>query len=228
MAKTSFSWVTITTAIAAKDLTDEFRTRHSVVTMFLFSLITLVTVSFTIGYYSLDVMVHAALIWIIIFFSAMSALNRSFRKEEDAGTLLALKMSASAELIYLGKLAFNALLLLVLIVVLLPFYYILMNPPAGTNLALLILTLIAGQLSLAGATTLLAAVVARAGSKSALLPILAFPVLLPVLLTAMRGTAMALEGGSIESFKADLIFLFSYLVIVVTVSLFLIPAVLED
>lgn len=226
--KTSFSWLAAVKALVVKDLTDEFRTRHAFTTMVLFALITLVTVSFTIGFYPLEVQLHAALIWIIIFFSAMSALGRSFVKEEEAGTMLALKMSASAEVIYTGKLLFNLLLLSVLVVVLLPLYFVLMNPPAGANVLLLVLVCLAGLFSLAGATTLLAAVVARAGSKGSLLPILAFPVLLPVLLTAMRGTGLALAGSAAAALKADFIFLLSYMVIVVTVSLLLISFVLED
>ncbi len=228
MVKTSFSWINAVSAIVTKDLIDEFRTRHALTAMILFSLTTLVTVSFTIGIYALDVMLHSALIWIIVFFSAMSALNRSFTKEEDSGTILALKMSATAETIYSGKLVFNTLLLLVLIVVMLPLYYVMMNPPSGSNIALLILICITGLLSLSGATTLLAAVVARAGSRGSLLPVLAFPVLLPVLLTVIRGTGIALGGGSGEELKTDFLFLLSYLVIVVTASLLLIPYVMED
>ncbi len=228
MVKTSFSLITAIRAIVVKDLTDEFRTRHALTAMVLFSLTTLVTVSFTIGIYSLDIMLHSALIWIIIFFSAMSALSRSFTKEEDSGTILALKMSATAEIIYLGKLFFNTLLLIVLIAVVLPLYYIMMNPPPGGNVGLLVLICITASLSLAGATTLLAAIVARAGSKNSLLPVLAFPVLLPILLTAIRSTGFALSGGSGEEIITDFIFLISYLAIVVTVSLLLIPFVLDD
>jgi len=196
--------------------------------MGLFALTTLVMVSFSTGIFSLDAGLHAAFLWIIIFFSAMSALARSFIKEEEKGTAAALRLSAPPEIIFTGKLLYNVLLLLGLVVVVLPLYLFLMNLPPGANYALVILLLFSGTACLAGATTILAAMISRAGAKNSLLPVIAFPVLLPVLLTAIRGTSIALAGGKAGGVSAELTFLLSYLLIIVTASLLLFPFVWED
>jgi len=196
--------------------------------MALFALTTLVMVSFSTGIFSLDTGLHSAFLWIIIFFSSMSALGRSFIKEEEQGTAAALKLVASPEIILIGKLFYNLVLLLALLLVVYPLYMIMMNPPPGGNIALVSLFLLLGSTCLAGATTILAAMVSRAGAKNSLLPVLAFPVLLPVLLTSIRGTGMAMAGGTFQESLTEIIFLFSFLVIIVTASLMLFEFVWED
>ncbi len=214
--------------LAVKDLVEEFRTRYAITGMALFSLTTLVAVSFSVGIMALDVMLHAALLWIIIFFSAMSALSRSFTREEESGTAIALRMVLIPEIIYTGKLLYNVVLLTMLLLVVVPLYMVMMNLPEGANIALSLTILITGTFCLAGVATILAAIVARAGAKNSLLPILTFPVLLPVLLTAIRSTGIAFAGGGFEDVSADLIFLVSFMIIVITASLLLFTFVWED
>jgi heme exporter protein B len=228
LGRTFCSWIRAVGALVKKDLIDEYRTRYAVTSMALFALTTLVVVSFSTGVLALDAGLHAAFLWIIIFFSAMSSLARSFIKEEEQGTARTLKMSASAEIIYWGKLIYNLLLINVLLVVIYPLYVVLMNPPASGNPILIVIFLFLGASCLAGTTTILAAMVSRAGAKNTLLPILAFPVLLPVLLTSIRGTALILSGGLFDAVSTDLVFLLSFLVIIVTASLLLFPFVWED
>jgi heme exporter protein B len=228
LGRTLYVWIRAIGALVKKDLIDEYRTRYAVTSMALFALTTLVMVSFSTGIFVLNAGLHAAFLWIIIFFSAMSSLARSFIKEEEQGTARTLKMTAPAEVIYFGKLIYNLFIILALLAVIYPLYYVLMNPPAGGTFFVILLFLVLGASCLAGATTILAAMVSRAGSKNTLLPILAFPVLLPVLLTSIRGTAMALDGRLLGAVFPDLLFLLSFLVVIVTASLLLFPFVWED
>ncbi len=223
-----YAWVKAAFALVKKDLIDEFRTRYAITSMALFALTTLTIVSFSTGVFLLDPVLHSAFLWIIIFFSAMSALGRSFVKEEESGTAMALKLSAAPEVIYTGKLLFNLLLLFGLNLALYPLYLVFMNPPPGVNYLLLFVVILLGSFCLAGTTTILAAIVAGAGAKNSLLPVLAFPVLLPVLLTAIRGGSVAFGGGAFSETIAELSFLLSFFVIIVTVSLLLFNYVWED
>ena len=207
---------------------DEYRTRYAVTSMVLFALTTLVMVSFSTGIYSLGVGLHAAFLWIIIFFSSLSALARSFVKEEEQGTAGALRLATSSEIVFIGKLIYNLFLLFGLLLIVYPLYLFFMTPPPGGNIVLTSFFLITGTACLAGATTILSAMVSKAGGKSALLPILAFPVLLPILLTSIRGTSMAMAGGSFSETVTELIFLLSFLVVIVTASLLLFAFVWED
>jgi heme exporter protein B len=228
MGSQFYAWLKAACALVKKDLIDEFRTRYAITSMALFALTALTIVSFSAGVIMLDPVLHSAFLWIIIFFSAMSALGRSFIKEEESGTAMALKLSAAPEVIYTGKLLFNLLLLLGLNLILYPLYLIFMNPPAGINHLLLFVIIMAGSFCLAGTTTILAAIVAGAGAKNTLLPVLAFPVLLPVLLTAIRGGSVAFAGGAYSEAAAELTFLLSFFVVIVTVSLLLFNYIWED
>ena len=89
--------------------------------------------------------------------------------------------------------------------------------------SLLIVALLLGSLGLAGATTLLAAIIARTANKGPLLPVLLFPLLIPLLLSVVRASRAALEGGlGYTGAMGDLqtITLFSGVVITAAVLLF--------
>ena len=227
MGRGSSAWMRSLWALVRKDLVEEFRTRYAFNSLLMFAVTTLVMVSFAVGIYALDPGLHAAFIWIIIFFSAMSGVGRSFVKEEEKGTAHALRLSAPPEIIYLGKLLFNLLLVGVLTVLILPLYYILMAPPP-TNTGLLITVAFLGVFCLASATTILSAIVSRAGGSNTLLPILSFPVLLPVLVTAISATQRALQQVPWAEALSELQFLFSYGVVVTIASLLLFAYVWND
>ena len=128
--------------------------------------------------------------------------------------------AAPAEVVYVGKLIFNFLIMLVLAILILLLYLFLLNPPLGSP-ALLVLVIFLGVAGLSGATTILAAIVARASNQGTLLPVLSFPVLLPLLITAINATRVSMEGGTVGDLSQGLLFLVAYGVIIVTASLLL-------
>ncbi len=221
-----FIWVKQAAAILQKDIKVEFRTKYSLNSFLMFALTTLVLVSFSVGPYLLDEVVHSALIWIILFFSAMGGLARSFVKEQEKGTVYALKLSAVPETVYLGKFIYNLSLLFLVIIIVIPFYIFFLSPPVG-NPGLLALVLFLGSLGLAAASTILAAIVSQANVKGNLLPVLAFPILLPLLTAAINGTRLALEGFPLGKAMAELQILISFFAIMFTVSLLLFNFVWE-
>ncbi len=227
MVTRSSGWTLKVGALLNKDFKGEFRTRHALNSFLMFALTTLIIVSFSLGPYYLDAVIHAALIWIILFFSAMAGLARSFVKEEEKGTAYALRLSTVPEIIYLGKFSFNLLLLLLVAAIVIPFYLFFLSPPLG-NPFLLFLTVFLGCLGLSATTTILAAIVSKASVKGNLLPVLAFPVLLPLLITAINGTQMALEGSPLREATSEMQVLLSFSVIMVTLSLLLFNYVWED
>ena len=221
-----FNWVKQAGALLGKDIKVEFRTKYSLNSFLMFALTTLVMVSFAVGPYILDEVLHSALIWIILFFSAMAGLARSFVKEQEKGTVYALKLSAVPEIVYLGKFIYNLALLFFVIIIVIPFYIFFLSPSVG-NPGLLVFVLILGSLGLAAATTILAAIVSQANVKGNLLPVLAFPVLLPLLITAINGTRLALEGFPLREAMAELQILISFFAIMLAISLMLFNFVWE-
>jgi heme exporter protein B len=216
-------------AVLRKDILSEYRTRYAVNAILLFGVTTLTVVSFSVGQLGLPADVYAALFWIIIFFSAMSGLAQAFVKEEESRTAIVLRLTADPTAVYVGKLAFNFLLLMLLEVVIAPLFFILTDAPmASTGLFLAIL--IIGSVGLAGASTLIAAIISKASIKGALFAVLSFPILLPLLIGAIGGTRKAL-GGAENPFTAaasELQLLVSYAVVMITASLLLFEFVWEE
>ncbi|HZK23901.1 MAG TPA: heme exporter protein CcmB [Oscillospiraceae bacterium] len=213
-------WLKQGLAIWRKDLRIEFRTRYTYSALVMFAITTLVTVSFSIGGFVTDTDITAALLWIILFFSAMAGLARTFVAEEETGTATALKMAAQPEPVLLGKYLFNVTILLSLTVLVVPLFIMMLNLSIALPLAF-VAAVVLGSLGLAGASTILAAIVAKAGAKSSLMTVLAFPVLLPLLFAAISATRAALGGGLAADVTADLLMLFFYNGVALAASLLL-------
>lgn len=207
-------------AVLQKDLRVEFRTRYAYNTLMMFAVTVLVTVSFSVGGMILESEIAAALLWVILFFSAMAGLSRTFVQEEESGTVVALKLAADPEPVYLGKLLFNIVVLFSIAAVVVPLFLIILNLSVAMPLSFVLVVLL-GCLGLAGASTILAAIVAKAAAKGALLTVLAFPVLLPLLIGAISATRSTLAGVPLEVLRPDLGLLLFYNGMMVTASLLL-------
>lgn len=187
-------WLTGTWSVLAKDLQLEFRTRYALNLLLMFVVSSVFVVALGIGRDVVTPGVKAGLLWIVVFFSAAIGLGRSFVSEEESGTSLILRMNVRGSMVYVGKLLFNYLLLLAVdLVTTLGFALLLDLSVAEAGLLALVLAL--GSLGLAGATTLLSAIIARASNRGPLLPVLAFPILFPLLMTVVPASVAALEGG---------------------------------
>ena len=85
-----------------------------------------------------------------------------------------------------------------------------------------------GSIGLAAASTIIAAIIARANTKGTLYPVLSFPILLPLLMTAIRTTRMASEGTSWGDAGGEFQVLISYIVVVITTSYLLFEYIWKD
>lgn len=215
-----FPWLSQGLAVLRKDLRIEFRTRYAYSALVMFAITTLVTVSFSVGGFALDSDITAALLWIILFFSAMAGLSRTFVQEEETGTVIALKMAAEPEPVFIGKYFFNVVLLLSLTVLIVPLFLVMLNLTLAMPLGFLA-TVFLGSLGLSGASTILAAIVSKAGAKGSLMTVLAFPILLPLLFGAIGATRTALSGGPADLITTDLLMLLFYNGVAVVASLLL-------
>jgi len=181
-------------AVFLKDLLSEWRTRTSTNALLLFAFSVLVLVGYAVGPTSLSPedrpAVHAVLLWIVLFFSAMTGLSRVFVKEEDAGTGAALRLAAPPHAVLLGKLLANLALLAVVTLFVVPLFLALMSFEVKSP-ALFVLLLVFGNLGLASGCTFTAAIVAKASAKGTMFAVLAVPLLLPPLVGAVMGTRVA-------------------------------------
>jgi heme exporter protein B len=206
--------------IFLKDVKQEYKTRFSINAILLFAVVTLVAISFSIGTFSASLEVKAALLWIILFFSAMSGLSHIFVREEEKHTADTLKLVTQSTSIFLGKFLFNYCLLLVLELITVPLFFAVMNFSVN-SISLFLAVLIIGSIGLAAGATMIAAIIAKASAKGALFTVLSFPILLPVLAAGISGTKIAVFNNSFESGSAEVQMLFAYAVVVITAAILL-------
>lgn len=217
-------------AIWMRDLKGEFRTRYAVNAILMFAFTTLIAVSFSIGSYRIveaqKPFLNAVLLWIILVFSALSGLSRSFVREEESGTMDILKLSARPQAVFLGKLFFNLTLLGALEIIIVPSFVLLMGYEIKLPVCFWAMIISAG-LGLGAGTTLVAAMIAQASARGALFSALSFPLLLPLMITAIKGCERAALGLDAAGWPEVRIAV-AYVVIMMVMSIFLFPLIWEE
>ena len=137
----------------------------------------------------------AAILWIAILFAGTLALGRTFERERYADTLRALLLApAPRPALYVGKLLGILLLLLVAEAGLVPAIALFFNAPLFNRLLLFVPLLLTGTLGFAAVGTLFAAMLMRARTRDVLLPILLYPITIPVIIAGVRGTSALLQS----------------------------------
>jgi len=217
----------LTYSIFKKDIRSEIRNRYVINSLLMFVIITISIIKFSIGDDKVDDSILSGLFWIVIFFSAISGLARVFIKEEETGTSMALKLAAGPTEIFLGKLLFNFVLTFSLNIVIFFLFYLITGIKIN-NFGAFFLSVILGNFGIVAASTIIAAIIAKANSKGTLYPVLAFPVLLPLLLTLIDSTKLASEGAPLTELVGDFQILISYSVVITVISIFLFKFVWED
>jgi ABC-type transport system involved in cytochrome c biogenesis, permease component len=218
-------------AVFRRELLAEWRTRVAVNSLFLFAFAVLVLVAYAVGPTRLSPedrpTVNAVLLWIVLFFSAMTGLSRTFVHEEDAGTAAALRLSAPPSGVLLGKLLANVALLGAVTAFIVPLFVVLMgfeirDPP------LFVLLLLLGTFGLASASTFTAALVSKASAKGALFAVLAIPLLLPPLVGAVLATRVAATEADFSAGVDFVRLLVAYDGVVTTAAFLLFDAVWRE
>ena len=220
-------WLAGTWAVFRKDMRLELRSRYAVNTLLMFVLAALLLVTFAIGQEPVSERVQSALLWIVILFSAAIGLGRAFVSEEERGTILLLQLNTRPSMVYAGKLLFNIVLVLGLNGLALAVFLVLMGVPVQAP-GLLLTTLVLGALGLSGATTLLAAIIARAARRGPLLPVLLLPLLTPLLLSVVSATRKAILGGGWVAAQSELLTLVGFAGTTITASVLLFDYVWSD
>ncbi len=215
-------------AVFSKDAKLELRSRYAINMLLMFVLAALLLVLFAVGQEEMSERVQAALLWVVILFSAAVGLGRAFIAEEERGTVLLLQLNTRGSMVYAGKLLFNFLLVLGVNLVAMGAFFLLLNVEAPLP-GLLLTTLVLGALGLSGATTLLAAIIARTAQQGPLLPVLLFPLLVPLLLSVVSATRNALPTGAGWPASTDeLLTLLGFAGVVITASVLLFDYVWND
>lgn len=208
--------------VMRKDLTVEMRSREIVYTTVFFAASCVLVFAFALvreGRPLEDA--SAGILWISIAFAGTLALGRTFERERHTETLRALMLAPSDRpAIYVGKLLGILVLMAIVEAVLVPMVGLLFHAPVFARPHWLFALLAAGTLGFASVGTLFAAMLVRARSRDVLLPVLLYPITIPVIIAGVRGTAAIFQATPDEPmarFWAALLVFFD--VVFVTLSL---------
>lgn len=181
-------------AVLWKDLAAELRGREMLSAMLVFALLVIFIFNFAL---ELDAKarasVTAGVLWVTFAFAGTLGLNRSLAMEKDRGCLDGLLLTpVDRSAIYFGKSLSNLVFMLIVEVIVLPVYSVLYN----TNLFHpgLLLVVILGSVGYVAVGTLLASMAVQTRTRDILLPILLFPIVLPVLIAAVKASSGFLQG----------------------------------
>jgi heme exporter protein B len=215
-------------ALFQKDFHSELRTRYAINSLAMFIIVAISVILFSIGNEGISPGLTGGLFWVVIFFSAMSGLARAFVSEEERGTSLTLQLIASPSTVFTGKLLFNMILVFLMNIVITLLYSALFSEFVIKNYLLFLLTFLIGNIGIAISSTLIAAIIAKAGSKGTLYPVLSFPILLPLILTSVQLTSFAIEGTPISEAVFELAIVVCYDIIMISASYMLFDFIWKD
>ena len=217
--------------VLRKDLTVEVRSREIAYTTLFFAFSCILVFAFALVREGRPIEDGAAgILWIAIAFAGTLALGRTFERERQSETLRALLMApADRPAIYVGKLLGIVALLTAAEIVLIPLVSLLFQAPFLDHPFWLAAIVVAGTLGFAAVGTLFAAMLVRARSRDVLLPVLLYPITVPVMIAGVRGTAALLqpevEVGVVQFWVALLVF---FDVVFVTLSLWTFEPLMTD
>lgn len=193
-------------AIVHKDLLIERRAKAAFNAMAFFAALVLLTFGFALGpdapagtarEGTLLQQLAPGLVWVTILFAGVLALDRSFQVELERGGLDALRLyPGDRKAIYLGKLIANLTIMLIMEVLVCPFAAILYSLDLWPKLPGLAGVAILTTMGFAAMGTFYAALTANLRARQVLLPLLMFPVLIPVILAAVKATDLVLHGDA--------------------------------
>jgi heme exporter protein B len=217
--------------ILRKDLKAEFRTKEVFNSSAVFALLVIVIFSMAFEPTSTEARaLSGGLLWVAFTFSGLLALSRTFAREVPNDCLLGLQMAPiSPAAIYVGKLASNLLFLGLLELLLLPLFALFYNVRLLDHALLLGLIVLLGSWGLASVGTTFAAIATTVRLRELMLPVLLFPIEIPLILSLVEATTIVLQGSNpIIETRVWLRMCFGFDVIFTILSVYLFAYILED
>lgn len=206
-------------ALILKDITLEWRQRYAFSGIMLYLAVTIFLVY--ISFIEMDPVVWVTMFWIILLFTAVNAVAKSFM-QESSGRQLYYYSIAHPRAVILAKLIYNSgmMLLLATIGMLL---YTMVNKSPISQIPYFVMVVLLGSVSFGLAFTMMSAIASKANQSVALMAILSLPFIIPVLLLLIKLTQTALLNH-VEFFPLqDFVLLFSLDVIMVVMAVLLFP-----
>jgi heme exporter protein B len=216
--------------ITRKDLLIEARTREILLTTMFFALACVLVFAFGFVKEGRPVSDAAAgILWIAIAFSGTLALGRAFERERQGETLRALLIAPiDRPALYVGKLVGILILLASVEVIIVPLVALMFQAALFDHLLLMLGLLATGTIGFSAVGTLFAAMLVRARSRDVMLPVLLYPITIPVIVAGVRGTAALLQPDGEPMARAWLAMLVFFDVVFITLALWTFEPVMTE
>jgi heme exporter protein B len=215
--------------LLGKDLLLELRRRESLLTMFFFGTLLLFVFHFSFDLAPERVTEMApALLWLAFLFTGTLGLAQLFEAERGNHCLEALLLSPMDRgALFLAKTAFNLILMVLVEIVVIPLFWILFNLRSWDVIPNLFLVTLLGTIGFCVLGTLLSAVTLKARARELLLPLVLFPLMIPVILGTIRCMETILRAGELGEALPWLRLLIGFDVIFLTVGVLIFDWVIE-
>lgn len=208
-----------------KELRLELRQKYAISGILLYVLSTVFVVYIALGQ-QVKGAVWAAFFWIIVLFASVNAIAKSFVQENPKRQLYYYSLVNPASVI-LAKMLYNSLLLLIISFLAFGAFSVVASNPVKDSL-LFYQTLALGSIGFSIAFTFVSAISSKANQSATLMAILSFPIIIPMLMTLMRLTKIALGLMTDSAYYKDMLILLCLDVILATLAFILFPYLWRD
>lgn len=217
-------------ALLWKDLLSEFRTKELLSSMLMFALIVVVIFSFTFETGSTATReAGPGLLWVAFTFASVLGLHRSMIHEVERGSLHGLMVAPlDRGILFLAKACGNIIFIFLIEIPTFVLFAIFFNVDISVGLGKIAVIFLLGTIGFAAVGTLFSAMSVNTRTREIMLPILLFPIQVPVLLAAVHATAGALAGRSWSDLGDWLKILVLFDVVFITVCFVTFEYVLEE
>ena len=213
-----------------KDLLLELRRRDSLMTMFFFGTLLLFVFHFSFDLAPDRVAAMApGLLWLSFLFTGTLGLAQLFHSESENHCLDALLLSPlDRGALFLAKTGFNLVLMILVEIVVIPLFWILFNLSSWNLLPRLFLVTLLGTIGFCVLGTIMSAITLRARARELLLPLVLFPLMIPIILATIRCMESVLRTGALDDATPWLRLLLGFDVIFLTVGVLIFDWVIES
>ena len=217
-------------AIVWKDFVTELKTRELLSAMFIFALLVILIFIFSINLSIVKTSeVGPGILWVAFLFAGTIGLNRSFMLEKENDCLMGLMLvPADRTAIYFGKLISNLIFLSIMELFILPLFMIFFDIDLLSHLGPLLVVVFLGTLGFCVLGTLLSSLSSNLKTREIMLPILLYPLLIPIIIAAVRMTGQILDGTELSDMMKWIGLTASFDIIYIGVSIMTIDHILEE
>ena len=217
-------------AVVRKDLLQELRTRQRVATMGAFAVLVAVHFNYAVDPTIVRIQnIAAGLLWMTLIFAGIMGVGRTFALEAEDGAFQGVLLSPiPRDAIYLGKVISNTVLVSVVVALTVGVFGLFFQLQYGTHPDALALTLFLGVVGFVALATLFGAVTAGTTLGEALLPVLLFPLLVPLVVYGVGATGRLLQNRPLAEVEGNIRILGAFAVACIAIGAVLFRHVVED